>query len=100
MGTGGSFPGAKVRPGRDTNHSPHLVPRSRMSRSYTSPPSAFMACNGTALALAISLYDGFWLLRWGRENREVGGSTAVNSDTSSGRRVRGNVAVHMMGNTA
>jgi hypothetical protein len=27
---------------------PHLVPRSRMSRSYTpSPPSAFMACSGT-----------------------------------------------------
>jgi hypothetical protein len=28
----------------------HLVPRSRMSRSYTScPPSAFVACKGTAL---------------------------------------------------
>jgi hypothetical protein len=74
VGTGGSFPGAKVRPGCDTNHSPHLVPRSRMSRSYTSPPSAFMACSGTALALAIRLYDGFWLLRRGRENREVGGA--------------------------
>jgi hypothetical protein len=32
-----------------TTH-PHLVPKSRMSRSYTlSPPSAFMACSGTAL---------------------------------------------------
>jgi hypothetical protein len=38
MGTGGPFPGAKVRPGRDADHSPHLVPRSRMSRSYTSSP--------------------------------------------------------------
>jgi hypothetical protein len=37
VGTGGPFPGAKARPGRDTDHSlPHLVPRSRMSRSYTS----------------------------------------------------------------
>jgi hypothetical protein len=50
MGTGGSFPRDKARPGRDADHSPHLVPRSRMSRSYTSsPPSATMACSGTAL---------------------------------------------------
>jgi hypothetical protein len=34
MGTGG-----KARPGRDADHSPHLLPRSVMSRSYTfSPP--------------------------------------------------------------
>jgi hypothetical protein len=38
MGTGGPFPGAKAWPGRDADHSPHLVPRSRMSRSYTSSP--------------------------------------------------------------
>jgi hypothetical protein len=38
MGTGGPFPGAKARPGRDADHSPHLVPRSSMSRSYTSSP--------------------------------------------------------------
>jgi hypothetical protein len=31
-------PGVKARPGRDADHSPHLVPRSRMSRSYTSSP--------------------------------------------------------------
>jgi hypothetical protein len=38
-----------LRPGRDADHSPHLVPRSRMSRSYTSsPPSVSMACSGTA----------------------------------------------------
>jgi hypothetical protein len=38
MGTGDPFPGAKERPGRDADHSPHLVPRSRMSRSYISSP--------------------------------------------------------------
>jgi hypothetical protein len=38
MGTGDPFPGAKARPGRDPDHSPHLVPRSSMSRSYTSSP--------------------------------------------------------------
>jgi hypothetical protein len=36
MGTGGPFPGGKARPGRDADNSPHLVPRLRMSRSYTS----------------------------------------------------------------
>jgi hypothetical protein len=36
MDTGGPFPGAKVRPGRDTDRIPHLVPTSRMSRSYIS----------------------------------------------------------------
>jgi hypothetical protein len=50
MGTGSPFPGTKR--GRDvtlTTH-PYLVPRSRMSRSYTSSsPSAIMACSGTAL---------------------------------------------------
>jgi hypothetical protein len=52
MGTGGPFPGGKARPGRDADHSPHLVPRSRMSRSYnSSPPSASVACSGTALLL-------------------------------------------------
>jgi hypothetical protein len=52
--------GGKARPGRDVDHSPHLVPRSRMSRSYTSPPSVFMACSETALYLfndALSSWD-------------------------------------------
>jgi hypothetical protein len=41
MGTGGPFPGAKARPGRDADHSPHLVPGSRMNGSYiSSPPQA------------------------------------------------------------
>jgi hypothetical protein len=39
MGTGGPFPGGKARPGRDADHSPLLVPRYRMSRSYISSPS-------------------------------------------------------------
>jgi hypothetical protein len=38
MGTGGPFPGGKARLGRDADHSPPLVPRSWMSRSYTSSP--------------------------------------------------------------
>jgi hypothetical protein len=51
VGTGGPFRGAKARPGRDADHSPHLVPRSRMSRSYTSSsPKRLVVCNGTALA--------------------------------------------------
>jgi hypothetical protein len=36
MGTGGPFPGGKARPGRYADTHPHLVPRSWMSRSYTS----------------------------------------------------------------
>jgi hypothetical protein len=52
MGTGGPFPRGKARPGRDADHSPHLVPRSIMSRSYTSShPTVLVACSGTALAL-------------------------------------------------
>jgi hypothetical protein len=50
MGTGGPFPGAKRGRGATLTTHPHLVPRSGMSRSYTSsPPSASMACSGTAL---------------------------------------------------
>jgi hypothetical protein len=56
MGIGGPLPSGKARPERDADHSPHLVPRSRMSRSYTSsPPSASMACRGTALAFLIRI---------------------------------------------
>jgi hypothetical protein len=50
VGTGGSFPGGKARPGRDADHSPHLVPRSEMSRSYTSSsPCSLHGGSGTAL---------------------------------------------------
>jgi hypothetical protein len=38
VGSRGTFLGGNARPGRDADHSPHLVPRSRMSRSYTSSP--------------------------------------------------------------
>jgi hypothetical protein len=39
MGTGSPFPGGKTRPGRDADHLLHLMPRSRMSRSYPSSPT-------------------------------------------------------------
>jgi hypothetical protein len=46
--------GGKARPGRDANHSPHLVPRSWMSRSYTSSPqNASIVCCGAALPLRL-----------------------------------------------
>jgi hypothetical protein len=52
MGTGGPFPGVKRGRGVTLTTHPHLVPRSRMSRSYSSSfPSAFVACSGPALAL-------------------------------------------------
>jgi hypothetical protein len=38
MGTGGPFPGAKRGRGVTLTTHPHLVPRSGMSRSYTSSP--------------------------------------------------------------
>jgi hypothetical protein len=39
MGTGGPSTGGKAWPGRDADHSPHLLPRSRMSRSCIPSPS-------------------------------------------------------------
>jgi hypothetical protein len=46
----GSFPRGKAQLGRAADHSPHLVLRSRMIRSYTSPlPPSAMACSRTAL---------------------------------------------------
>jgi hypothetical protein len=47
-------PGLKRGRGVTLTTHPHVVPRSIMSRSYTPlPPSVFMACSGTGLALAI-----------------------------------------------
>jgi hypothetical protein len=40
MGTEVPFPGGKARPGRDADHSPHLVTGLRMSRSVTLSPQA------------------------------------------------------------
>jgi hypothetical protein len=45
-------PGVKSGRGVTLTIQPHLVPRSRISRSYISfPPKRFVACSGTALAL-------------------------------------------------
>jgi hypothetical protein len=38
VGNMGPFPGVKARPGRDADRSSPSIPRSRMSRSYTSSP--------------------------------------------------------------
>jgi hypothetical protein len=47
IGTRGPFPGGKAWLGYDADHSPHLLLRSRMSRSYTaSPLSTCMVCMG------------------------------------------------------
>jgi hypothetical protein len=47
-------PGLKRGRGVTLTTHPHLVPRSKMRRSYTSsPPSASVACSGTDLASAI-----------------------------------------------
>jgi hypothetical protein len=44
MCIGGPFPKGKAQSGLDANHSPHLEPMSRMSRSYnSSPPCACLA---------------------------------------------------------
>jgi hypothetical protein len=58
-GTGGPFPRAKAWPGRDADHSPHLVPRSRSSSGYTSSPRK---------RLHGMWWDSFWFL-WGRSVR-------------------------------
>jgi hypothetical protein len=50
----GSFPRGKALPRRDADHSPHLVPRLRMSRSYTSShPCASTACSETTLPFTL-----------------------------------------------
>jgi hypothetical protein len=50
MGTRGPFPGAKCGWGMTLTTHPQLVPRSAMSKSYTSsPPSVSVECSRTAL---------------------------------------------------
>jgi hypothetical protein len=72
LGTRGPFSGAKARPGRDADHSPHLMPRSSMSRSYTSfPPSAFMACSGRVLASWLSVFKKLIHASWTIYLREI-----------------------------
>jgi hypothetical protein len=53
MGTGGPFSRGK---GRDVDHSPHLLLRSIICRSYiSSPPSASIVCSGTAFILIFTI---------------------------------------------
>jgi hypothetical protein len=51
MGTGGPFSGGKARSGRDADHSPPSSAEvvNEKELYLLSPPSASMACNGTAL---------------------------------------------------
>jgi hypothetical protein len=52
MGTGVLSPGLKCDRGVTLTTHPHIVPRSRMSRSYTPlHPSSSLECSGTALTL-------------------------------------------------
>jgi hypothetical protein len=56
MGTGGPFPGAKARPGRDADHSPPSSAEVENEYElYLLSPQAPVACSGTALALTIIL---------------------------------------------
>jgi hypothetical protein len=51
-------PGLKLGRGLTLTNHPRLVPRSRMSRSYTfSPPSASVECGGNALGLVYEHYS-------------------------------------------
>jgi hypothetical protein len=67
MGIGGPFPGVKHGRGVMLTTHPHLVPRSRMSGSYTPlPPSVSMACRGTALLftlLKVYKLNAMWIRR-------------------------------------
>jgi hypothetical protein len=58
MGTVGSFPRGKERPERDAYHSPHLVPRTRMNRSYTFPLCRLHGGSGTALLYIFTEHQG------------------------------------------
>jgi hypothetical protein len=65
MGTGGPFPGTKRGRGVTLTTHPHIVPRSRMSRSYTSsPPNVTMVCSGTA---CLSQEGLFTVELWGEK---------------------------------
>jgi hypothetical protein len=51
VGTGGSFPGGKARPGRDADHSPPSSAEVKKEQELylLSPKCASMACSGTGL---------------------------------------------------
>jgi hypothetical protein len=48
MGTGGSFPGGKARPGRDADHSPPSSAEVKNEKELylLSPPPSQLACSG------------------------------------------------------
>jgi hypothetical protein len=58
MGTGGPFPGGKARPRRDADHLPPSSAEVVNEELYllSLPPSACMACNGTAFLLYYIFY--------------------------------------------
>jgi hypothetical protein len=57
MGTGGSFPGGKARPGRDADHSPPSSAEVKYEYElYLSPHVPPWRVAGTALLLLILLY--------------------------------------------
>jgi hypothetical protein len=58
MGTRGSFVGVKW-PGREADHSPHLVPRSKNAWSYTSTPP--IRLHGVVLCLEKQRDNFIWL---------------------------------------
>jgi hypothetical protein len=65
VGTGGPFPGVKARQGRDADHSPHLVPRSRMSRSYiSSPPKRLRGVLWDSFSYTNIMMDSIHLMRY------------------------------------
>jgi hypothetical protein len=95
MGTGRPFSGVKRGWGVTLTTHPYLVPRVRMSRSYSSsPPSASMACNGTALlyllhlvgstgGLILSYYPGIRMERLRKTTKtsvRIGGSRGRESN--------------------
>jgi hypothetical protein len=83
MGIGGPFPGTKRGRGVMLTTHPHLVPRSWMSRSYTSsPPSAAMACRGTAL-LFFCLHEYDNSIKVGQSSFDSGRSD-INNATALG----------------
>jgi hypothetical protein len=56
VGTVGPFPGGKASLGRDADHSPHLVPRSGMSRSYTFYPPYRLYGDGLTALWPVRFY--------------------------------------------
>jgi hypothetical protein len=60
MGTGGPFPGGKARPGRDADHSALSSAEvvNELGAIRPLPPSASMACRGTALLYFFKINSG------------------------------------------